>query len=331
MKNKLTIAIPTYNRKEDLCRLLKSILIAKNSFLSEIIISDNCSNYDIHKVLKDNFPTEFLSTCRIIKNPYNIGGPGNIRNQFLLCKTKWLWLIGDDDEVTKDSFDIIYNDVNKDPECAFFKYSISYKLNNKTSSIIESESKIDTITKFIDYYNNNNNHIGSMVFMSNNIFNMNKLTPYMYSAFTYSTSITHLLPILLGLDKKDVYMRIKNSIICKYIEPNAEQHWNYMRILLAISTVPHIPFRSINEKEMKNLMGILTLLNFRSFVSWAISNKKDIQRWELVEILYKNLYCYSRMTFDSILFFMLKLEYKYNIKILSNLKKIYKSIVKSRK
>ena len=57
----LSIAIPTYNRRDALLSLLKGIETLDYSPIYEVIISDNCSNYDVEAVLKENLSPDFLS------------------------------------------------------------------------------------------------------------------------------------------------------------------------------------------------------------------------------------------------------------------------------
>ena len=49
----LSIVIPTYNRKEQLSRLLDSVFSQDLSNLNEIIIVDNNSDYEIHDITKN--------------------------------------------------------------------------------------------------------------------------------------------------------------------------------------------------------------------------------------------------------------------------------------
>ena len=71
-ERQLTIAIPTYNRRDSLIKLLKSIEASSYQQLKEIVISDNHSDYDVKEELTKEFPQDFLNYCRIIINPFNI-------------------------------------------------------------------------------------------------------------------------------------------------------------------------------------------------------------------------------------------------------------------
>lgn len=71
-EKKLTVAIPTYNRKDYLCEAIESLnnQTYKNF---QIIIFDNASDYDVNEFLSI-FPKLYI---KIIKNEKNIGGVEN--------------------------------------------------------------------------------------------------------------------------------------------------------------------------------------------------------------------------------------------------------------
>ena len=318
MENKLTIAIPTYNRKDDLINLLKSIEALDYSVLYEIIISDNNSPYDIYEILKGEVCRSLFNKCRIIKNHVNIGGPGNIKNQLLYCKSKWLWMIGDDDVVLPNSLDIIINDINTDPNCAFFRYSISIKGKDEEEDIdvIEDNTTMYSLYDFIHYYENPNRHKGNMVFMSNNIYNMEKLSPYLSYAFTYNTSITQLIPSFIGLDKKEIYIRYRNKKIVQFNGQDTGTSWSYIRVFCAMSTVKQIPFESLDRKGIEQLMRVLIFIPLHGFMIWCLVNKDKIKRIDMIEYVYKNLYSYKFSLIEYIFYLLSLIELKWGIKLI---------------
>ena len=321
MENKmLSIAIPTYNRRDALLSLLKGIETLDYSPIYEVIISDNCSNYDVEAVLKENLSPDFLSICRLIKNKVNIGSSGNIKNQYLLCQTKWLWLIGDDDEVEPDCLKYIMNDIISDPECALFRYSISYDVDGRRSQHIEDDIVMRSIQDFIKYYQDGTKSKGNMVFMSNNVFNMEKLAPYVYYSFMFSTPINPLIPAFKGLDEHKIYIRYRSAVICKYNEPEANDHWDRIRVLLSLSTVSHIPFKSLNGTGLNKLMQTLNFIPFKAFCGWVIKDKSI--HWGRIQMVYHDFYQFQKSVSKPILYALLKLEMKYRLPILTFLKEI---------
>lgn len=90
---KITIAIPTYNRREYLGECIRSIL--NQTFEDfQILVFDNCSDYDIEKLLK-SFGDDRI---KLIKNEKNLG---NMRNFIKIFnypfKTDYLIVFHDDD------------------------------------------------------------------------------------------------------------------------------------------------------------------------------------------------------------------------------------------
>lgn len=93
----LTIAIPTYNRAEDLARLLSSLSaeLSESAEKIDIVICNNASTDHTREVVE-----RFVATrpyARAIHQTANLGMDGN----FCACaehvKGEYFWLIGDDD------------------------------------------------------------------------------------------------------------------------------------------------------------------------------------------------------------------------------------------
>ena len=311
LDNKLTIGIPTYNRKDALIRLLKSIECQNYNLLYEIIICDNASPYDVETVIKDSVSPAFFSMCRIIKNGFNIGGPANIKNQFLFCNSKWFWLIGDDDEITEDALDIIFRDIESDPECAFFKYST--KIND--GKLGEDDICFATLNEFIEY--GNRRYPGNLVFMSNNIFNMEKISRYLPIMMTYNTSVPQCIPMLVGLDLGEIHVRFSSQPICIYNMPKGGVEWNMLRVALALACLQEIPFKSLDDNGWKGLLSSFRLMPFRLVVGWCIRNKAKVGSYRLISRAYNGLYSSPFHLLDYVLLQLCKLEFKYSIPLLS--------------
>lgn len=314
MINKLSIYIPTYNREKRLLQLLKSIEQINSDFLEEVIISDNCSKYDVENSVRSNLSEVFFDKIRIIKNPVNIAAPGNIRNAFYWCRTKWMWLIGDDDEVLPDSLKIIETDVLEDPNCAQFRYSC---LVNSDSEFKEDDMKLSSLNDFIDYYNNEAHTKENFAFMSNNVFNMELIAPFIMYTFIFSTSLTHIIPFLKGLDERAIYIRYRGDKIIRYLMPEVGTEWNKMRVMLAISTVSHIPFKSLNIKSKKRLLQICSLVRFDILISHMTKNKDKGYDYIMLSEVYNGLYRYTEPWYRRVLYYFFKIELLTSIPVCS--------------
>ena len=99
---KLSICIPTYNRKDKIPNCLNSIYLAsKNSNLEfDVCISDNGSDYDLFTVIKE-FDKKL--NIKINQNKFNQGYMSNLLKTISLSESEFVWAIGDDDLLMPNS------------------------------------------------------------------------------------------------------------------------------------------------------------------------------------------------------------------------------------
>lgn len=99
----LTLCIPTYNRGEYLEQQLKRLSSIYIELWKDItvFISDNCSTDNTEEVVKKyiNLP---VVDIQYSKNIENLGMDGNFVKCFRAAKTKYVWLLGDDDYIIPD-------------------------------------------------------------------------------------------------------------------------------------------------------------------------------------------------------------------------------------
>ena len=99
---KLSICIPTYNRKEELSQLTENFLIKALNIYGhdiEVVVSDN-SDVSIAKQNEESLDHRI----RYSKNQINLGYSGNIRQCIHLAAGQFLWIIADDDKILWDGF-----------------------------------------------------------------------------------------------------------------------------------------------------------------------------------------------------------------------------------
>jgi len=280
IETQLTIVIPTYNRRERLLNQLKSIFKQPEYCQIHIIILDNCSNYDILNELNKNFVEIELSCVEVIQRTYNIGMVGNVSTSFMYCKTKWMWLLSDDDETTDNSLKVLLMNIKENSNIALFKYSI-------VNFIHEEDKLISNIDELISYYISGKHSSGGLIFMSNNVFNMELLNPYLGYANVYSyTYIPHLIPVIAGLANKKIKIKFCSERIVKYIAPDINSKWSFLPVLLGVSSFVDIDFGL--KKEQQRLLCTLIARNFPQtmFIS-ALLNIND--RWKR-KIIYNKVF-----------------------------------------
>jgi glycosyltransferase involved in cell wall biosynthesis len=97
----LSICIPTYNRSEKVCELLKYLeyeieKIEGLNFKFEILVGDNSSDLLTQNICI-NSKLYKQNTLKYIKNESNIGLIGNVLNLASKSNGEFVWIIGDDD------------------------------------------------------------------------------------------------------------------------------------------------------------------------------------------------------------------------------------------
>lgn len=100
---KLSICIPTYNRKKNLSELLDALaeLIGGAQDI-EVIISDNASTDGTNKYMEDLEKKGKFRNLRYHRNYENVGPDNNFVMCYKLAKGDYIWLLGDDDIITGD-------------------------------------------------------------------------------------------------------------------------------------------------------------------------------------------------------------------------------------
>jgi len=110
----ISICIPTYNRCEQVSKLVKDILCSSVEEL-EIIVLDNCSNDDT----KQQLSTIVDSRLVFIRNEENIGGIFNILKSISLASGKFALLCLDKDYLDHNKISTLINRIQLDPEVVF--------------------------------------------------------------------------------------------------------------------------------------------------------------------------------------------------------------------
>jgi glycosyltransferase involved in cell wall biosynthesis len=282
----LTVVIPTYNREERLINELRTIFSQPEYKNVEIVILDNHSDYDITNSLKRNFTEEELSSVELVRNPINIGMYGNISNSFMFCKTKYMWLLSDDDETLRDSIKTVLSDIENNMDIAVFKYSIN-------NFLPEEDKIISNISEFINYYRSGSHTSGTMIFISNNIFNMELLEPFIQGAFTL---FGPFMLIIAALSTNTIRFKFCPESIVSYIPPAPGSEWNFLSSLVVASTLE------------KFLMSIFYKDNYaitkRQIIELGTLYIRDFSRTKLIIDLFKinsrwkRGYIYNKLFFD---------------------------------
>lgn len=276
MEKVLTIAIPTYNRKQQLLRLLRSIEAQNCTELYSVVVSDNNSDYSVEEVINDEFDGVFRETIAVYNRPFNGGGDYNISSSFIHASTKLFWLIGDDDEILPGSIKEVIKKSLEHPDIPFFKFAMTG--SEPMDEDIRLRCADDLVRCDKQGYLR-----GGILFMSNNIYNVELLKPYFSDVLYFGyCSACQIIPMMHCLvDSSFDVLLCKNPIV-KYNPPEGE-HWNYVKVVTQLSTILDINWGN-NHREIKKifriicgyfgvgefLLGIITISDksYRRYVYW---------------------------------------------------------------
>lgn len=262
MEKLLTIAIPTYNRKGQLIRLLKSIESQNCIRHYSILISDNCSNYSVVDAIDEAFSGDFRESIEVIRRGVNGGGDYNISSIFAYAKTKLFWIVGDDDELLPGAIEKVIDNYIKNPDIPVFKYAMPAAFK------FSEDIRMSNVDDLKDCHKKGY-LLGGIIFVSNNVYNIELAKPYLSDCLYYGyCSISQLIPMMHCLIDSQYDVMLCKDLIVKYNAPEGD-HWNYRKIITSISTTLDINWGN-NHKEVKKFFRIIS--SYFGFGEFLIDN-----------------------------------------------------------
>ena len=287
----LTIAIPTYNREEPLRRTLQALVAQDCDELSEILVIDNHSDYDVAGLIA-GFACEKI---RLHQSRCNVGMAMNLVMPFYLAKAEWVWCLSDDDLPCEDAVaKVLYNIVRSGPNVGMIKFS--RKGHQQTSSIIED------LPSLIRHYEENAPHIngGDLLFFSTNVVNTKRLGLFIESAFEYNfTHIGYLCPIIESLDKGACHLEMSSNEIVFYCAPTV--FWSYHRVGRGLATFSLLPL-SISSADRRVLYRLIMQVKPHMLLRTEYVKKQSIGLGEMLYYFFA-IYRYTLNPISSVIYF----------------------------
>lgn len=221
-KYQLTVAIPTYDRPQQLQQTLSVILPQVLAHPEvQLLVLDNCSPVPaigvLEEVSKGNPLTERV---RVIRHCANIGGNANILRCFELADGEWLWCLGDDDTPADNAVDQILSDIKTTDSCYVY-----YRLAHNVPMLSDCpdgrfvSGDIGEWVRRVPRY-------GARLFISEAIFKLANMRPYFLQAYVcMSSGAPHLVMSFLAVSDGGKFMLSDNQI-AKYNCPDGGVAYN---------------------------------------------------------------------------------------------------------
>lgn len=284
---KLTVVIPTYNRRNRIARTLD--LLEKQTYKDfDVIILDNASDYNISEIMQNREP-EFQKRVEIRKNSSNIGMSGNLAMSFLQVEDGWIWTLSDDDIPSVYAVEMIMEEIEQNKDAGVIMFSIL----DMGMYMNGHRQYINSLTDLARFYEKLQeikglNLNGDFIFFSNKVYNISCIKKYMEEIFTYSyTRIPQIMPVLFMLNEQRKTMVISNKKIVTYSYPE-NGHWNWIKIALGMSTIIDLPLTYSSSEEKKVLYRLMMLREDTLLETM----KEDItyENIRALERLFENIY-----------------------------------------
>lgn len=262
MEKTLSICVPTFNRINELKRMLNFFEI-EGAFCNdriEFIVSNNGSNDGTSDFLK-KFSKEKRSLI-ILESGKNIGLVGNIRKCVEMASNDYIWIVGDDDTIYEGIvmkiFDVLDN--NFDLNHIFLNYT----------ELHYNKSKKKEYTRQFDYYDKNGfmngmelfymvtekSEIGMLMFITANIYKRELLLEANKIIDDNSEGDNLALPLGYSLFCSQGKGYLVNEIYVQNVigQPSWSDHLKkvFCRDIIAIFDI--ISFEVGNQKELSRLL-----------------------------------------------------------------------------
>lgn len=216
---KLTIAIGTYNRPEQIQRQVKTLLPQIVSKGIDLVVFDNCSKIPVSTL----FSEEEIKLFKVYRNKINIGRDQNQVRCLENVNEGWVWTLSDDDIIKSNSVETILAFISKHPNSCYINFC------NKRDCVATSFEEL------VSYFSITGT-FGISFFQSACIYNIDKLKSsiFWFNDFL-SSQIGQICMVLKYMEKAEdsVCVFTKESII-EEVPPGG---WNPLDFIINSSII----------------------------------------------------------------------------------------------
>lgn len=270
MSATLTIAIPTYNRPVELSRLVSTILDQVEALEEpeaiHLLIIDNHSAQPVAASL----PPRALGSpiVEVVTNRVNIGGSANLLRCFELCRSEWLWIIGDDDRLAAGGLRRAVEAVASYPDVAAINFTISRYPRQKTACVT-------CLGEFLERID----HFDTVVFAANTLYRVECFSPYLKYGYLYaSTWAPHIATLLKVLEKGAAMMLVAAEVVENPGQRPVEQQWPAIAYCLGLGLLLDGMENRTDRRRLATLLGRGNDFLFKAAFHLALMGTRNVPR-----------------------------------------------------
>lgn len=235
MEPHLTVAIPTFNRPEQLRETLAR-LVPQLGPECTVVILDNASEVPVESQLCV-WGWEGHPGVRCVRHAVNVGLTANILRCFEFAETRWLVVLGDDDEISADYVDAFLDAITRHPDATYGTFS---------TSIFEraQDHATDGLGDFIRGIDDWSN----VLFISCCLFNREKVIPYLRFGYLYAYSLApHIAMLLSCLRERGGHCLFFSRKVVNYRRDENTVTWSRVNISNTALIIELLPDRTLQQ------------------------------------------------------------------------------------
>lgn len=238
----LTVAIPTFNRNHLLLACVERLLPQLGE--CDLLIIDNCSDTPVETTLGPWLERLGTANVRILRNPVNVGGGANMLRCLELCRTEWMYCLGDDDLVADDCIEVIERALRAHPQALYMSFSRS---SMRRTRAFVTDGLADFVDRLDDW--------ATFLFMSSSIVRAGALRAELRWGYLYAYSWAPFQVLLLKALAGGGQVVFSDAVLC-HEESLADETWVPFPVAAGKMVLPElINDREIRQRFARKLMG----------------------------------------------------------------------------
>lgn len=249
----LTIAIPTYNRRNEVTKRVEELL-GQLKEADRLLILDNCSTDGTVEALR-----RFVHPRLEIKSvPANLGMASNIARCFTEVGSGWLWMLGDDDRTASGAVEKCRILVGRNPSAAVINTVTLSCANEYNRSVIGIEElhSVKSVT--------------SLMHISSNLYNLDKLKPSFKILIPAGiTMAPHVAMILYAAVHNNIEIHLSQETLLDEIR--MPRRYSSIELAVGLSLLPQLLPLKFRERLARDLRS-----NTRWAIMWALGEGTSI-------------------------------------------------------
>jgi glycosyltransferase involved in cell wall biosynthesis len=222
MEPLLSIVIPTYNRPERVAERLQE-LVSQCSDECEILVLDNASDVNVEAYIRSRDETT-AERIRFHRNPGNVGLAANICRAYEVAQGRWVWTLGDDDQVEAGAVAAIL-DTLKDPakgEAGGFNFSTGICIYPEVQRMASVEAYAACM-RSRDVFSN-------ALFLSSCVFRRDVYLRYLRIAYLQVASAAPHIAVPFHAIADGIPFFLIPAKIVSWEPPDETQRWNALAV-----------------------------------------------------------------------------------------------------